>query len=112
MKPMKWPPEKRDELTRLCMAGEMSNKELSTHFDLPVAEIYAARSALGITIDKCKAAREHQKPGPVRELRPADPVFDLSQINTWALIQELVERKVARLLPARTSVLLIKEGKL
>lgn len=55
---MKWPKEKRDELTKLCVEGKMSNKELATHFDMAVADIYAARSALGITIDKCKAIKE------------------------------------------------------
>lgn len=51
---MRWTTSAVEELTEMCMAG-VSNAGLATHFNVPVTEIHAKRSALGITIPKMKA---------------------------------------------------------
>lgn len=50
---MIWAKEKTAELIALCREGK-SNAFLAKHFGVPVTQIYAKRSQLGITIDKCK----------------------------------------------------------
>lgn len=55
---------KNEEMKRLCIEGNMSNKDLAKHFKVPVTEIYAWRSRHGLTINKCSAIREGKiKPG-------------------------------------------------
>lgn len=55
---------KDEEMRRLCIAGEMSNKELAEHFEAPIKKIHAWRSSHGLTINKCAAIREGKiKPG-------------------------------------------------
>lgn len=55
---------RNEEMRALCIAGEMSNKELAEHFGVTVEEIYAWRSRHGLTIAKCQAIREGTvKPG-------------------------------------------------
>ena len=51
---MKWTPIQVEALKELCMAG-LSNATIAEHFGVPVTEIHAKRSALGITIPKVKA---------------------------------------------------------
>lgn len=51
---MKWTPIQTEALKELCMAG-VSNAAIAEHFGVPVNEIHAKRSALGITIPKIKA---------------------------------------------------------
>lgn len=51
---MKWTPEQTEELKEYCMAG-LSNAAIAEHFGVPITEIYAKRSALGITVPKVKA---------------------------------------------------------
>ncbi len=58
---MKWSEEQITELKTLCYEGKMNNAQLAEHFGCFVADIYAKRSQLGITIPKCKAAQG--KPG-------------------------------------------------
>lgn len=53
---MKWTNEQVERLKEMCYAGT-GNTELAKHFAVPATEIHAKRSALGITIDKCKAGR-------------------------------------------------------
>lgn len=53
---MKWTKEQERELNRLCFE-EKSNVEIANHFDRALKDIYAARSRLGLTIDKVKAAK-------------------------------------------------------
>lgn len=50
---MIWTKEKTAELIALCREGK-SNSYLAKYFGVPVTQIYAKRSQLGITIDKCK----------------------------------------------------------
>ncbi len=47
----------QEKLTKLCFA-EKSNKEIAKELNLDIKEVYAARSRLGITIPKVKAAKE------------------------------------------------------
>jgi hypothetical protein len=56
MKKMKWTNEQVEKLKELCFA-EKTNSVIAKHFDVPVTEIYAKRSQLGITIDKVAAAK-------------------------------------------------------
>ena len=53
---MKWTTEMAEELTRRAYAGE-ANKDIAAALGVPVADIYAQRSRLGITIDKVKARK-------------------------------------------------------
>lgn len=50
---MKWTKERVAELRRLCQS-EYSNKRIAEILKCDVKDIYAKRSQLGITIDKCK----------------------------------------------------------
>ena len=52
-----WTNEKKEELKALCYEGKMSNSELAKLFGVPVTEIYAKRSAWGITREMCLAAK-------------------------------------------------------
>lgn len=54
---MKWTEDQIKGLKQLCMKG-VSNKVLAAHFQVPITEIHAKRSALGITIPKVKAMQE------------------------------------------------------
>jgi putative lipase involved disintegration of autophagic bodies len=54
---MKWTPKMEDKLRKLCFE-EKSNADLAKIFNCDVKDIHAARSRLGITIDKVKAAKE------------------------------------------------------
>lgn len=49
-----------EEMKKLCIEGEMTNKELAEHFGVDVAEIYGWRSRHGMTINKCAAIRDGQ----------------------------------------------------
>lgn len=53
---MKWIKEQEAELYRLCFKGKR-NSELAVIFNCEIKDIHAARSRLGITIDKVKAAK-------------------------------------------------------
>lgn len=48
---------KNEEMRALCIAGEMSNKELAEHFEVTLTEIYAWRSRNRLTIPQCEAIR-------------------------------------------------------
>jgi len=59
---MKWTDHQIAELKQMCFAEDadmrkFSNAEIAKFFDVPVSEIHAKRSQLGITIPKCKAAQ-------------------------------------------------------
>lgn len=62
---MKWTVNQVAELHDLCMA-EKSNAELAEHFGVPVTEIHAKRSQLGITIPKIAAMKD----GPALTVEP------------------------------------------
>lgn len=53
---MKWAPEQIKELTDMCFQG-IDNKALANHFGVPVVEIHAKRSQLGITMPKVAALK-------------------------------------------------------
>lgn len=48
---------RNEEMKALCIAGEMSNKELADHFGVTFTEVYAWRSRHNLTIPKCAAIR-------------------------------------------------------
>ena len=48
---------RNEEMKALCIAGEMSNKELAEHFGVTLTEVYAWRSGHNLTIPKCAAIR-------------------------------------------------------
>ena len=50
-------PINNEKMKTLCIAGEMSNKELAEHFGVTLSEIYAWRSNHNLTISKCEAIR-------------------------------------------------------
>ena len=59
---MKWTEQQISELKRMCFAEDAdvrkpSNAEIAKHFGVPVTEIHAKRSQLGITIPKVRAAQ-------------------------------------------------------
>ena len=53
---MKWTPQMEAKLKELCFANK-SNAELAKTFNCDAKDIHAARSRLGITIPKIKAAK-------------------------------------------------------
>ncbi len=62
---------KNEEMKALCIAGEMSNKELAEHFGVTLTEIYAWRSRHNLTIPKCAAIRTG---GIIDGKRPAESI--------------------------------------
>ncbi len=62
---MKWTPKMEDKLRKLCFEDK-SNADLAVIFNCDVKDIHAARSRLGITIPKVKAAKATDK-------QPTDP---------------------------------------
>lgn len=60
---MKWNEEKIEQLKSFC-SQSLSNKDIATHFGCSVADVYAKRSQLGITINKCRSVA---KPNPAFE---------------------------------------------
>ena len=50
---MKWSDEKVMKLKEMCYK-EFSNKDIAAVFGIDIRDVYAKRSQLGITIDKCK----------------------------------------------------------
>lgn len=65
---MKWTDQLTKELRSLCF-DNVPNKEIAEYFGVPVSQIHAKRSQLGITIPKVKAAQG--KPGMT-----IDPEFE------------------------------------
>ena len=53
---MKWSVNQVAELHQMCMDG-VSNADMAEHFGVPVTEIHAKRSQLGITIPKVAAMK-------------------------------------------------------
>ena len=53
---MRWDNGAIEELTAMCFAEE-SNADIANYFNVPITEIYAKRSQLGITIPKVSAAK-------------------------------------------------------
>ena len=50
---MKWTKTKVEDLKDLCLCG-VSNAEIAYKLGIDIKDVYAKRSQLGITIDKCK----------------------------------------------------------
>jgi len=75
---MKWTEQQTKELKDLCMSGT-SNKDLAENFSVPVTEIHAKRSQLGITIPKVKAAQG--KPGMTVNPEFEAAVVDMEKSN-------------------------------
>jgi len=64
----KWTQKEEDKLRKLCFQGK-SNADLAKIFNCDVKDIHAARSRLGITINKVKAAKATEvkaTPKPVK----------------------------------------------
>jgi hypothetical protein len=78
---MKWTDAQTAELRQMCMDGA-SNAAIAEHFGLPVTDIHAKRSALGITIPKVKAMKDAVpqavKPEPKAAAQDADSVVSLT----------------------------------
>lgn len=65
---MKWTEEQATRLKELCLEGK-SNSEIAIRLDCKVTDVYAKRSQLGITIDKCKGI----EPNPEFEAAVSKP---------------------------------------
>ena len=52
---MKWTDDQTAELKDLCFAGK-TNKEIANDLGCRIEDVYAKRSQMGITIDKCRKA--------------------------------------------------------
>jgi|GEM_PF-4699605 len=53
---MKWSEQQITKLKDLCYQG-ISNKEIAAELNCSVGDVYAKRSQMGITIDKCKGVK-------------------------------------------------------
>jgi len=58
---MKWSKAQIEELRTMCFEGT-KNSAIAEHFGVPVSEIHAKRSQLGITIPKVAAAKSEAVP--------------------------------------------------
>ena len=65
---MKWSDSKSEMLRHLCRQG-LGNKAIAAHLECNLTDVYAKRSQLGITIDKCKGI----EPNPEFE-KALDPI--------------------------------------
>lgn len=77
---MKWTLDQVDELTDMCMA-EKTNAEIAEHFGMPLKEIHAARSKLGITMPKVAAMKG-------KPLLTVEPAFEKALQEMDAQIEE------------------------
>jgi hypothetical protein len=74
---MKWSEEKVNQLKNLAYSGK-SNVEISKELGVPISEVYAKRSHLGITIDKVKAAQaDGKEKGDTIEQKRIDRLYKL-----------------------------------
>ena len=82
---MKWTTVAAGELRQMCMNG-VSNADMAKHFGVPVAEIHAKRSQLGITIPKVAAMKGEKALGIDPEFEAATQEMDkaifVSQLGT------------------------------
>ncbi len=58
---MKWNENQIKKLKEMCQEG-ISNQEMAVALKCKLTDIYAKRSQLGITIDKCKTETQPAKP--------------------------------------------------
>ena len=69
---MKWTDKQVEKLKEMCYAGR-SNEIIAQQIGCKLTDVYAKRSQLGITIDKCKApvpkTVETKSPGLTREVK-------------------------------------------
>ncbi len=72
---MKWTNEQVDHLKELCYEG-VSNADLAKEFGVAVTDIYAKRSALGITRAKCAVGKPARRSG----MNKAKIIAELKQI--------------------------------
>lgn len=86
---MKWTPKMEDKLRKLCFEDK-SNADLAVIFNCDVKDIHAARSRLGITIPKVKAAKATDKQ-PTDPWVPIKAAFDRLDM---ALLEAASEDKV------------------
>lgn len=68
---MKWTDGKIQKLRALAFAGK-PNSEIARELHVPVTEVYAKRSQLGITIDKVKAVKAEATVNPEFEKAAQD----------------------------------------
>jgi hypothetical protein len=73
---MKWTNEQIEDLKALCLDGT-KNSEIAEYFGVPVTEIHAKRSQLGITIPKIDA----MKAGTVSPELENAPKTAISRLN-------------------------------
>lgn len=63
---MKWSEPQVTKLKELCSQG-ISNKEIAKMLNCRIEDVYAKRSQLGITIDKCKGMKPQPKKPTINE---------------------------------------------
>lgn len=82
-----WTPERVESLLKMCAEGK-PNGEIAAILNLPIAKIYAKRSQLGITIDKCGGT---YKRSPISAPAPASrPDKDFSRRAVEKLYSSLI----------------------
>lgn len=91
---MKWTPKTEDKLKKLCFE-EKSNAEMAKIFNCGLKDIHAARSRLGITIPKVKAAKAQDKPVQAANKKPT-----ATKTDPWAPIKAAFDRLDKALLDA------------
>ena len=77
---MKWPEEKIEQLRKLCFE-EKTNTEIAKIMGYETKGIHAARSRLGITIAKVKAAKETITPNPWEPIKAAFDQLDKALLD-------------------------------
>lgn len=90
---MKWTDNQVAELRQMCME-EKSNADMAVHFGVPVTEIHAKRSQLGITMPKVAAMKG--KPA----MLTVEPVFEAAVQEAEAGHVELTPEQAKKLLAA------------
>ena len=83
---MRWTEDAIGELKALCF-DEVSNADIAKFFDVPVTEIRAKRSQLGITIPKVRAAKG--KPGMT-----VNPEFEAAVVEAEKLFPRRLPKAI------------------
>lgn len=71
-----------EKLKVLCMNG-YSNKDIAKELDCSLSDVYARRSALGITIEKCKAGALNQGKRSADEIKAEIKKVERAKADTY-----------------------------
>jgi len=94
---MKWSKEQEQQLKELCFE-EKSNKEIAAIMGIKLSDVHAARSRLGVTMDKVRVAKIAAENGqPVTDQKVKRTIEEIDQeIIKVEKAHETAKKKVER----------------